>query len=96
VQPAAQSFDRRRFAGEPLRELGELIDFAPIDRLEQDFAGREVSIERSDPDPGALRHGFEAGVGPAGAEDVSRRLEQALAIANRVGARLARGVCCTT
>ena len=96
VQPAPQGFDRRSFVGEPLRELAELIHFMPIDRLEQGFARREMTIERSYADAGALRHGFEAGVGAAGAEDVGRRLEQALAIADRVGASLAHGICCTT
>ena len=84
------------FVCEPLRELAELIHFTPIDRLEQGFARREVTIERSYADASALRHGFEAGVGAADAEDVGRRLEQALAIADRVGASLAHGISCTT
>jgi hypothetical protein len=65
-------------------------------RPEQGFARREVTIERSYADARALRHGFEAGVGATGAEDSGRRLEQAFTIADRVDARLARGICCTT
>ena len=95
-KPAPQGFDGLSFVGEPLREFAELIHFTPIDRLEQGFPRREMTIERSYAHPGALRHGFEAGVGAAGAEDVGRRLEQALAIADRVGAGLAHGVCCTS
>src|SRR5271166_7101668 len=95
VQPSPQSFDWRSFVGEALRELAELIHFTPVYRLEQGLARREVTIERSDADASALRHGFEAGVGTAGAEDVGRRIEKALAIADCVGASLAHGIRCT-
>jgi hypothetical protein len=95
VQPASQRFDGLRFVCKPLRELAELIHFTPIDRLEQGFARREVTIERSYADASALRHGFEAGVGTAGAEDVGRRIEKTLAIADCVRASLAHGIRCT-
>jgi hypothetical protein len=49
-----------------------------------------VTIGRSYADASPPRHGFEAGVWAARAEDVDRRLEQALAIADPVRARLAR------
>ncbi len=91
-----KGFDGRSFKGEPLRELAELIHFTPIYRLEQGFARWKMTIERSYADSSALRHGFEARVGAAGAEDVGRRLQQALAIADRVRASLADGICCTT
>ena len=82
------------FVSEALRKLAELIDFTPIHSLEQGLARREMTIERSYADAGALRHSFEAGVGAAGAEDVGRRIEQALAIADRIRARLAHEICC--
>jgi hypothetical protein len=94
MQPAPQSVDRRCFASEALRKLAELIDFTPIHSLEQGLARREMTIERPYADAGPLRHSFEAGVGAAGAEDVGRRIEQALPIANRIRARLAHEICC--
>ena len=71
--------------------MGELFDLAAVDRLEQRFPGREVAIERSYADTGALGDRLEARLRAAGAEDARRRLEQALAIAQGIRAWLARG-----
>ena len=51
-----------------------------------------MAVERADADSGAARHRFQAGVRAAGAEDGLGGLQQALAVANRIGARPS-GVC---
>ena len=90
VQPSTQCLDRRGLIFQLFRELRELMDFAPKDRLEQSFTRGKVSVERSDSDLGALRHRFEARIGATFAEDRLRRRQHALAIADRVGAGSAR------
>ena len=67
-------------------QFAELLHLAPIDRLEQRLARREVAIERPDADPGPFRHGLQARLRAAGAEHGLRSLQHALAIADRVGA----------
>jgi hypothetical protein len=52
-----------------------------------------VAVKRPDADTGASCHGLEARVRTAGAEDGLRGLEDALAIADRVGARLPDSFC---
>ncbi len=47
-----------------LGQTRELVDFAAIDRLEQGFARREVTVERADADAGALGDSLEARLGP--------------------------------
>jgi hypothetical protein len=59
---------------------------APIDRFKQGLAGWEVAVKRSDADTGPSCHGFETGVRATGTEDSLRGLQNALAIANRIGA----------
>src|SRR5580698_8791229 len=87
MQPVSQRLNRRGLFLKLFCELRELLYFVPIDRLEQSFARGEVSVERSDSDSGALRHRFEACVGPSSAENRLRRIQYALAIANRIGTR---------
>src|SRR5580704_18173116 len=90
MQPSTQRLDRRGLILELFRELRELMDFAPKDRLEQSFTRGKMPVERSDSDLGALRHRFEARIGAAFAENRLGRRQHALAIANRIGARPAR------
>ena len=92
MQPAPQGLDGGSLPPQLIRELAELIHLVAIDRLEQRFASRKVAVERSDADASALGHGFEAGVRAAGAEDRGGRLQETLAIADRVGAGPARGL----
>jgi hypothetical protein len=73
------------------REFRELLHLAPIDRLEQVLAGREVAIQRADADPGAFCHGLQARLRTAGAEHGLGGLQHALAIADRIGAGLSDG-----
>ena len=86
-------FDRRSFGLQLFGEIGELLDLAPIDRLEQRLAGREMPVQRADADAGVPRHGLQAGIWAAGAEHRFCRLQHPLAIADRIGARLARWSC---
>ena len=74
-------------------KLGQLVDLAAIDRLEQGLARREVAVERADADAGPPGDGLQARVRAAGAENPGSRLEQPLAVADRIGARLARNIC---
>ena len=88
LQPAAQRLDRLGLVLQLLGQFAELLHLAPIDGLEQGLARREVPIERADADTGPSRHGLQARVGAAGAEHRLRRLQHALAVADRVGAGL--------
>src|SRR5262249_25694712 len=93
AQPAAQGLDRRGLAPQMFRQLGELLHFTPVDRLEQGLSGREMAIERADADPGLARHGFEAGLRTSGAERFLGGGEETLAVAQRIGARPSRRFC---
>jgi len=86
AHPAAQSLHRRSLVFQPLRELPQLLHFMLIDGLVQSFTGGKVAVERSDSDSGAPRHGFEARIRAARAENRLRGRKQALAIADRIGA----------
>ena len=86
-----ERLDWRGFALQVLRQLPELLHLPAIDGLEQRLARRKVAVERADADTGPPRHGFEARLRAAGAEDRLRRFQHALAIAERVGAGLAEG-----
>ncbi len=83
-------FERRGFAGETFGKFAKLIHFVPIDRLEQHLSGWKVTVESSDAHAGSFRHGFEAGVRAASAENVGGHFEQPLAVALGVYARLAQ------
>jgi hypothetical protein len=48
-----------------------------------------MTIERANPNVGATRDGFQTGLWPAGGENLARRFQQALAIQDRIRARLA-------
>ena len=78
---------------ERLGQIGQVIHFAAIHRLEQRLAGREVPVQRADADAGPLRHRLQAGIRAAGAEHRLRRLEHTLAVAQRVRARPSRHLC---
>ena len=94
AQPAAQRLDRRRFALQLLGELAELLDLAAIDRLvtaprASGNGDRACRCRRRR----VARHRLQARVRAAGAEHGLRRLQHALAVAQRIGARLSRGLC---
>jgi hypothetical protein len=84
---------QRRLAFQLFRQLAELLYLASIDGLEQRLAGREVAIKRPDADPGSSCHRLQTCVRAASAEDGLCCLQNALAIANRIGAGLANGCC---
>ena len=82
MQPPAQRLDRLGVRGQSFGKLGQLVDFVAIDRLEQGFTRRKMPIERADADTSLPCHRFQAGLWPAGAEDLRRSLKQQLAIAD--------------
>jgi xanthine dehydrogenase YagT iron-sulfur-binding subunit len=86
----AQGLHRVDFVFQLLRQISKLLHLASINRLEQGFSGGEVPVQRTDTDAGSLCNSFEAGLGPARSKDSFGRLEDAFAIANGVGSRLAR------
>ncbi len=90
-QPAPQRIHGRGLALQLLRQIAELLDLAPVDRLEQSFAGGEVAVQRADADTGLSCDRFEARVRAAGAEDDLCRFENALPVANGISARPSRG-----
>src|ERR1700722_17033497 len=92
-QPAPQGIDWIGLALQRFRQFAELLHLAPVDGLEQRLTRREVTIERPDADPGPSRHSLKARLGAAGAEHGFRSLQHALAIADRVGARLSNHCC---
>ena len=47
-----------------LGQFAELLHLAPIDRLEQGLAGREMPVERADADPGARATASRLASGP--------------------------------
>jgi len=49
----AQGFARRQVAEEALRGIGQLLDLAAIDGLDDSVAAGEVTIEGANADPGA-------------------------------------------
>ena len=93
VKPAPQSIDRGGLSRQLPRKLAELIHLVAVNGLEQGLARREVAVERPNPDPGRPSDGLEAGVRSARAEHGRRGLEEALAIADRVGAGPPRCFC---
>ena len=92
-QPATQRVDGLSLALQRFRQFAELLHFAPIHRLEQGLASREVAVQRPDADTGASCHGLQARVRTAGAEHNLGSLQHALAIANRIGAGSANSFC---
>src|ERR1700736_994640 len=85
-QPPAQGLDRLSLALQLFRQVAELLHLASIDRLKQGLASWEVTVKRPDADTGSSCHGLQARVRTTGAEHSLRRLQDALAIANRIGA----------
>jgi hypothetical protein len=73
---------------ELLELVGEGADrghFADVDALDQVLAGREVPVERRDPDPSAGGDIFERGVDPGLGERLTRRHEDRVEVPCRVG-----------
>jgi hypothetical protein len=68
------------------RGLVDPVDPALHDRVEEVLAGREVPVERARPHAGPLGHLVERGVVPLLAEDLPSGLDEAVAVALRVGA----------
>ena len=74
MHPAPQSVDRVPLAGQRRRQLDQLIHLPAIDT--QRLPGREVAIQRRDPDPGLSSDGLEARTGAADVEHLPGGLEQ--------------------
>ena len=88
MQPCAQRFRRMPVLGQLFGEVAEMVHLMAINRLEQGLARREMPVERADADACLTRNRFQARLRAAGAEDLRRRFEQKLAVADRIGARL--------
>ena len=88
AHPVPERLDRLHLLFQLFGQIGKMLHFAAIHRFEQGFARGEMPVERADADAGGSRDGFEARIRTAGAEHRFCRLEHALAVANRIGARL--------
>lgn len=88
--PRAQGVDRGLGFAEATLGGGELLDLALIDRADQVIAGRKVSVERTRSNAGFFGDVVETGVGAMAGEGLFGDFEEALAIAERVRAGLAR------
>ena len=86
----AKSIDWLLLLFQLFSQIGKLLHLAAIDGLEEGFAGGEMSVECTDPDAGRSRDGFEAALRATGTEHYFRRLKDALAVPNSVGARFTR------
>jgi hypothetical protein len=90
--PGVQRFARRQRRSEAICRIGQLLDLPAVDRFDYRLAGRKVTVESADADAGAPRDLVQADVGPGAGERQLGRLEQPVAIAQRVGARLAHAL----
>ena len=84
-----QRLARRQGRGQAIRRISQLLDLAAVDRLDNRVAGRKVAVEGADADAGPPRDLVQADLGSGAGERRLRRLEQKVAVAQRVGARLA-------
>ena len=75
-------------------QVGKLLHFAAVHRLEQGFARGEMPVESADAHIGGASDGFEAGLRTAGTEDDFCSLQNTLAIPNGIGARFSRSFLC--
>ena len=85
AKPAPQCLERIGLLPQLLREIAELLHLTTVDRLEQGFARRKVTVERADPHAGTFRHRLQARFRAAGAEHRLRSLQQPFTIANGIG-----------
>ena len=69
-----------------------MLDLPAVDGFDNRVAGRKMPVEGADPDAGPSRDLVQADVGPSAGERSLRRLEQKVAVAQRVGARLAQAL----
>ena len=90
VQPAGQRL-QRRLVDVLLGRVADRLDFVEVDRFEQVLAGREVAVERPDPDPGAAGDVLERRAGALLGELLAGGGDQLLVVATGVGALRPRG-----
>jgi hypothetical protein len=67
---------------------GKRFDLAPIHDLHQMLAGREVPVEGADPDTGPPCDLLQGGIDPILGKDGGGDLQQPVAVAARIGAKL--------
>ncbi len=92
AHPLPQRLDRLRLLFQLFGQIGKLLHFATVHRFEQGFARGEMPVEGADADPGSSGYGFEARLRTPGTENRFGGLKHALAVPNRVGARLSRPI----
>ena len=89
--PGAESCERRHGDGEALPGCSQLFDFAPVDRFDQGVPGGKVAVERAWADGRLAGDVIECSFGSVPGEGQPGNLEDALAVALRIGAGLACG-----
>jgi NAD(P)-dependent dehydrogenase (short-subunit alcohol dehydrogenase family) len=87
--PGSEGLDRRQFSRKLSLRFGQPLDFADIDRGQQVIARGKVTVERARSDLCAFGDLVHAGFRATARKDLLRHLEDAFAVALRVGAWLA-------
>jgi hypothetical protein len=91
THPGAEGFEGRHGGGEALFGCGELFDFAAVDGFDEGVASWEVAIEGAGAKAGSAYDVVEARSGAVACKGLLGYFEDALAVAEGVGARLADG-----
>src|SRR5262249_45990489 len=89
--PSSQRFHRVHGLREFLLRHGQLIHLGFIHRLDKRVAGRKVPVQGSRSHAGAVSNLIEAGICAVARKGLLGRFQDALAVAQRVGARLSFG-----
>ena len=84
-QEPEEGLARVAVVGQLVGGIGQLGEAHDDDGLEERFFGREVPVERPDPEAGTLGHGVHGGRDPLGGEDLLGRLEDPAAVLQGVG-----------
>ncbi len=89
--PRPQGFERRHRRGEALSSRSQLLDVVTVDSFDEIVAGGKVPIEGAWADACLAGDVVERSVGPMQREGVPGNLQDAPAVALRIGAGFAKG-----
>jgi len=89
VHPLMQRFSRGRSLEQLRDDFGELLDLAPVDRLQHRLSGRKVPIQGTNADARATRNFFERDARADLREGGFRSINEQQPIAGSVRARFA-------
>jgi hypothetical protein len=93
--PGSQRFERRHRFSKIVRCSGQFFNMSAIDRLDEGIPGREMAIQGSGSDARLSGDVVEAGVGAVASKGLFGHFQDALAIAQGIGAGFARSGLCS-